>query len=120
MIGPRPESEPETKKSSGLSPVNPELHKDMEPKLAAMWSVYEMARADYLVALNKNPSREKVISTAKFLRDTAENILLYLENKTADALMITELEGTFTHAKTTVVCMTGGKNRKFDRADIDK
>ncbi|KIW64369.1 hypothetical protein, variant 2 [Phialophora macrospora] len=114
-----PETEREIKKHSRPSPFIPDLRKDMEPKLAALWSVYEIARADYLVALDKS-DREKTITTAKFLRDTAENILLYLENKTADALMIAELEGTFKHAKTTVVCLTGGKIRKFDKAEIDK
>jgi hypothetical protein len=114
-----PETEREIKKPSRPPPFIPGLRKDMEPKLAALWSVYEIARADYLVALDKS-NREKTITTAKFLRDTAENILLYLENKTADALMIAELEGTFKHAKTTVVCLTGGKIRKFDKAEIDK
>ena len=91
----------------------------MEPRLAALWSVYEVARTDFRTALD-NANREKTMSTAKFLRDTAENILLFFENKTADALMIAELESTFMHAKTTVVCLTGGKNRKFDKAEMDK
>src|ERR1700712_4262076 len=107
------EAEPKT---SRPSPPNPNLRKDMEPKLASLWSVYESARKDYLAALDNTTGKEKTISTAKFLRDTAENIILYLKNKNVDALMIAELETTFTHAKTTVVCLTGGKNRKFDRA----
>ncbi len=107
------------KTTSRLPPVNGELREDMEPKLAALWSVYESARTEYQTALDK-PDKEKKINTAKFLRDTAENILLFLQNKNADALMIAELEGTFMHAKTTVVWMTGGKNRKFDTAEMDK
>ncbi|KAJ9602840.1 hypothetical protein H2200_012620 [Cladophialophora chaetospira] len=114
-----PEADLEPKKPSHLSPINVDLGKNMEPKLAGLWSVYETARTDYLDALKKN-IREKIVSTAKFLRDTAENILLFLENKNADALLIAELEGTFTHAKTTVVCLTGGRNRKFDKAEVDK
>ena len=102
------------------SPPNPGLRDDMEPKLQSMWTVYETARRDYLAALEYDEDRPKTINTAKFLRDTAENILLYLRNKSADPFMITELEATFNHAKTTVVCLTGGKNRKFDRAEIEK
>ncbi|ETI21358.1 hypothetical protein G647_07704 [Cladophialophora carrionii CBS 160.54] len=113
-----PDVEREIKKPSRPLPSISHLRRDMEPRLGALWSVYEIARADYLIALDRN-NREKTITTAKFLRDTAENILLYLENKNADALMITELEGTFKHAKNTVVCLTGGKIRKFDKAEIE-
>ncbi|EXJ55799.1 hypothetical protein A1O7_08729 [Cladophialophora yegresii CBS 114405] len=112
------EAEREIKKSSRPLPAISHLRREMEPRLGALWNVYELARADYLIALDRS-NREKTISTAKFLRDTAENILLYLENKNADALMITELEGTFKHAKNTVVCLTGGKIRKFDTAEIE-
>ncbi|KIW90720.1 uncharacterized protein Z519_08503 [Cladophialophora bantiana CBS 173.52] len=102
-----------------LFPVNPNLRKDMEPRLAVLWSVYETARAEYLAVLDKNDN-EMAIKRAKFLRDTAENILLYLENRNADPLMVAELEGTFNHAKNTVVCLTGGKKRKFDKSDMDQ
>ena len=107
-------------KPSRPGPLNPNFRKDMEPKLATMWTVYESAREDYSSALDNSLGKDKIIKTARFLRDTAENILLYLQNKNADALMITELDATFSHAKTTVVCLTGGKKRKFDRAEIDK
>ncbi|EXJ76728.1 uncharacterized protein A1O5_01236 [Cladophialophora psammophila CBS 110553] len=102
-----------------LLPVNPNLRKDMEPRLAVLWSVYETARAEYLAVLDKNDN-EMAIKRAKFLRDTAENILLYLENRNADPLMVAELEGTFTHAKNTAVCLTGGKKRKFDKSEMDQ
>ena len=106
-------------------PLDTFLREDMEPKLATMWSVYESARNDYSTALDIPTGKEKTIRVAKFLRDTAENIIMYLENKytqnkTVDSLMLAELKTTFTHAKTTVVCLTGGKNRKFDRAEINK
>ncbi|OQU94131.1 hypothetical protein CLAIMM_00538 isoform 2 [Cladophialophora immunda] len=106
-------------KRARLLPVDPNLRKDMEPRLAVLWSVYETARAEYLAVVDKDDN-EKAAKRAKFLRDTAENILLYLENRNADPLMIAELEGTFSHAKNTAVCLTGGKKRKFDPSEMEK
>ncbi|KIY03859.1 uncharacterized protein Z520_00550 [Fonsecaea multimorphosa CBS 102226] len=102
-----------------LLPVDPNLRKDMEPRLAVLWSVYETARAEYLAVIDKDDN-DMAVKRAKFLRDTAENILLYLENRVADPLMIAELEGTFKHAKDTAVCLTGGKKRKFDPSEMDQ
>ncbi|KIX04319.1 uncharacterized protein Z518_05186 [Rhinocladiella mackenziei CBS 650.93] len=91
--------------------------KDMEPKLARLWRVYETARADYLAVVDKDS--QETISTAKFLRDTAENTLQYLKNKNVDPIMVTELEATYNMAKAEVVSLTGGKKRKFDLVEID-
>ncbi|KAH0844363.1 hypothetical protein AYO21_00832 [Fonsecaea monophora] len=109
-------------KPARLSPVDPHLRNDMEPKLAVLWSVYETARAEYEAFVDKDEKDDidTAVKRAKFLRDTAENILLYLKNKNADPSMIAELESTFNHAKNTAVCLTGGKKRKFDPAGMDK
>ena len=88
----------------------------MDPKLKRLWSVYENARSDYL-AVKDNHDRTK-LTGAKFLRDTAENTLEYLKGKHVDALMMAELEGTFRMAKSIVVDLSGGKKRKFDRAEM--
>ncbi|OAP62980.1 hypothetical protein AYL99_02207 [Fonsecaea erecta] len=106
-------------KRARLLPVDPNLRKDMEPRLAVLWTVYETARAEYLAVIDKDDN-EQTAKRAKFLRDTAENILLYLENRVADPLMIAELEGTFNHAKNTAVCLSGGKKRKFDPSEMNK
>ncbi|OAL33252.1 hypothetical protein AYO20_07414 [Fonsecaea nubica] len=109
-------------KPAQLSPGDPHLRSDMEPKLAVLWSVYETARAEYEACVDKDDKDDTdvAVKRAKFLRDTAENILLYLKNKNADPSMIAELESTFNHAKNAAVCLTGGKKRKFDPAGMDK
>ena len=89
---------------------------DMEPKLKRLWSVYETARSDYVAV--KDDHHHTRLTSAKFLRDTAENTLEYLKGKDVDPLMLTELEGTFRMAKSIVVDLSGGKKRKFDRTEV--
>lgn len=90
----------------------------MEPRLAQLWSVYDSARAEYLQVGNR--SDEQTLRTAKFLRDTAENIVQYLKNRNADPIMLAELSATFNMAKATVVSLSGGKKRKFDPVEMDE
>jgi len=91
----------------------------MEPKLARLWSVYKKARADF-VAVSGKADRFKKAVAAKFLRDTAENTLHYLQNKNTDPIMMAELFATYNMAKSTAVSLTGGKKRKFDYVEKDK
>ena len=84
----------------------------MEPKLGRLWSVYQKAKADYLSVTNKGTIVK--IDAARFLRDTAENTIIYLRDKKAESVMMSELESTYKMAKTTVVSLTGGRKRKFD------
>lgn len=105
----RSESKPNT------FPASP--RKDMEPKLARLWGVYETAREDYLAVADKN--NDDAMNAARFLRDTAENTLGYLENKNVDPIMLAELNGTYQMAKATAVSLAGGKKRKFDPVDMD-
>ena len=90
----------------------------MEPKLAGLWSVYEQAKADYLAVAEKH--NYSTAKAARFLRDTAENTLMYLENKNTDPIMMAELEATYQMAKSMAVSLTGGKKRKFDDSDMDR
>jgi hypothetical protein len=92
--------------------------KDMEPKLARLWEVYDRARAEYLAVADTNDVEE--LTAAKFLRDTGENTILYLTNKNVDAIMMAELEATYNMAKARVVSLTGGKKRKFDKVAMDE
>jgi len=89
----------------------------MEPKLARLWSVYEKARADYLTVADNND--HTTAAAARFLRDTAENTILYLKDKNTDPIMMAELHATCNMAKQTAVSLTGGKKRKFDRSGMD-
>lgn len=87
----------------------------MEPKLNNLWNVYQRAKADYqAVAQLKSHVTTKA---ARFLRDTAENLLSYLENKTVDSAMMAELDATYKMAKSTAVSLSAGKKRKFDCPD---
>lgn len=86
----------------------------MEPRLASLWGVYESARVDYLAGLAGTARDEDKMKAAMFLRDTAENILQYLQDKADDPLITSELKATFQHAKTTVTSFRGGIERKFD------
>jgi hypothetical protein len=85
---------------------------DREPRLTNLWNVYQRAKADYLVVANHQ--NHTTATAARFLRDTAENILSYLENKTTDPIMMEELNATYRMAKEAAVSLTGGKKRKFD------
>jgi hypothetical protein len=90
----------------------------MEPKLTNLWNVYQCAKADYLlVADDQNHATARA---ARFLRDTAENILSYLGNKTTDPIMMAELDATCRMAKEAAVSLTGGKKRKFDVGETDR
>jgi hypothetical protein len=119
---------------SQLAPLDPRLHRSMCPKLSSMWSTYTSSRTEYISLLGTG-RHEQTIKAAKFLRDTAENILLYIRHNHApsdlgsggagpdgDAVVecVKELQGTFDHAKNTVVCLTGGKKRKFDHVGMSK
>jgi len=90
----------------------------MEPKLARLWSVYDTARADYLAVSMQED--DETVKAAKFLRDTAENTIQYLQNRNVDPIMMTELEATYNMAKAKVVALSGGKKRKFDEVEMDR
>lgn len=90
----------------------------MAPKLAKIWSVYEDAKRDYHEKSNHEDDSVK-FKAAKFLRDTAENILIQLKGKNTDENMLMELNSTFNMAKAMVVSLSGGKKRKFDPVAMD-
>ncbi|PGH11737.1 hypothetical protein AJ80_06998 [Polytolypa hystricis UAMH7299] len=53
--------------------------------------------------------------SAKFLRDTAENILNYLRARGLDHYMIPELETAFQQARDKAIVLSGGRKRPFER-----
>src|SRR5438045_2069149 len=57
---------------------------------------------------------------ARFLRDTAENMLSYFENKPADPILMAELDTTCKMAQEAAVSLTGGKKRKFDAGESER
>lgn len=90
----------------------------MEPKLNNLWNVYQRAKSDYLLVAND--MNRATARAARFLRDTAENILSYLENKPSDPIMMAELDATCRMAKEAAVSLTGGKKRKFDVGESER
>ena len=91
---------------------------DMEPNLAKIWAVYQEAKQDYDKKADHEDDAVK-FKAAKFLRDTAENILIQLKGKNTDEDMLMELNSTFKMAKAMVVSLSGGKKRKFDPVAMD-
>ena len=77
-----------------------------------MWAVYDKAKKEFF-ATNANSLRKQ--DTAKFLRDTAENILHHIRGKRVDQRLLDELKTTFEVAKHTAMTLHGGKKRKFDQ-----
>lgn len=77
-----------------------------------MWTVYGQAKREFFA--NANPDDTKHQHAAKFLRDTAENALQYLQDKDPDRRLLGELETTLRVAEEAVMAHHGGKKRKFD------
>ncbi|KAL2444151.1 hypothetical protein ABEF95_015250 [Exophiala dermatitidis] len=86
----------------------------IDSKLERLWDLYSSAKQEFLNLSNNNCPPDNLIPAAKFLRDTAENTLQYVEDKYIDTERKDDLEVTFNMAKVTVVSLTGGKKRKFD------
>ena len=78
-----------------------------------LWTVYNKAKKDFFAVAE--PSSLQKQEAAKFLRDTAENLLHHLQDKAADQRLLDELNRTFEAAEHTAMTLHGGKKRKFDR-----
>jgi hypothetical protein len=74
--------------------------------------VYDQARAEFLAVAEFSDTR--TLTSAKFLRDTAENALNILKDELVDPDVISELKETCSKAASAVVTLSGGKTRKFD------
>ncbi|KEF51624.1 uncharacterized protein A1O9_12259 [Exophiala aquamarina CBS 119918] len=96
-----------------LRPTSGIAQLDMAPNLAKIWTVFENAKRDYREKSDHEDDGVR-FKAAKFLRDTAENILIQLKGKNTDENMLIELNSTFKMAKAMVVSLSGGKKRKFD------
>lgn len=77
-----------------------------------LWTVYDKAKKDFFAVPDSNSLRKQ--QTAKFLRDTAENVLHHLRDKRVDQRLLDELNMVFELAKQTATTLHGGKKRKFD------
>lgn len=81
-------------------------------------TIYHRAKKDY----HRTRCSEDVepLSAIRFLRDTAENTILYLRaNGLFDHASLPELEGTFQWSKDKAAELSGGRKRHFDYDDGD-
>ncbi|KAL2406462.1 hypothetical protein ABEF93_006652 [Exophiala dermatitidis] len=92
----------------------------VDGKLERLWDLYSSAKQEFVNLSNNNCPPDNLIPAAKFLRDTAENTLQYVEGKYIDTGRMDDLEATFNMAKVTVVSLTGGKKRKFDHVSKEE
>lgn len=69
-----------------------------------MWEVYEKAKNEFDGEFNREDRDDRVaFVAAKFLRDTAENLLTQLRDQTVSEVVLEELNGTYNMAKAMVV-----------------
>ncbi|ERF71711.1 hypothetical protein EPUS_05583 [Endocarpon pusillum Z07020] len=99
----------------------------IEHKIERLTSVYQKAKSDFEAV----PYRDGIakLNAARFLRDTAENTVMYFRDvtKSGDGHdvsskmqdLIAELEQTCKMAQASVVTLSGGRKRKFDRHDYE-
>ncbi|KAF7510367.1 hypothetical protein GJ744_006863 [Endocarpon pusillum] len=99
----------------------------IEHKIERLTSVYQKAKLDFEAV----PYRDGIakLNAARFLRDTAENTVMYFRDvtKSGDGYgvsskmqdLIAELEQTCKMAQASVVTLSGGRKRKFDRHDYE-
>lgn len=107
------------------SPAAPK-EDDVDVKTARLISVYEKAKSDF----NTVPARDSMakLDAARFLRDTAENTVMYFRDTRKSGQggassssemkeLIVDLEATCKMAQASVVTLSGGRKRKFDKHD---
>ncbi|CAG8033912.1 unnamed protein product [Penicillium salamii] len=86
----------------------------MPPHLQRLIETYKKAKNEY-ADLRVMESHSKQTENIRFLRDTAENLLRYLENFDKDHYLISELEDTIASSKAYAAKLAGGRKRKFER-----
>lgn len=72
----------------------------------------EKAKEDFFAIANPNSIEKQ--TAAKYLRDSAENVLQHVTDKDPDPRLVSELEKILAIAKHTAMVLHGGKKRKFD------
>lgn len=95
---------------------------DADAKIARLTSVYEKAKSDFEAVSTADTIAK--LEAARFLRDTAENTILYFRepNKSSSSHaedskikeLIADLETTGKMAQASVVTLSGGRKRRFD------
>lgn len=95
--------------SSSSSKTSPQLNE----RVTRMLAVYHRAKEDYQRI--KRRDNVEPLHAVRFLRDTAENTILYLRaNGFFDHELIPELESMFDYARDKAAQLSGGRKRHFD------
>lgn len=99
-----------------------EFHKDstINSNIHRILHTYFRAKHDFYDRYEGNQHRydPSLAETAKFLRDSAENALSYLEAQnmmsTCPEDLVTELQTVFDFAKSKAIAFLGGRKRRFE------
>ncbi|KAJ5561047.1 hypothetical protein N7535_009244 [Penicillium sp. DV-2018c] len=89
------------------------------PNLDKLIKVYHEAKADYDHVLEVPGSHREQTNSVRFLRDTAENLLRYLNSFDPDHELIPEIENVIRVSKHQALVLAGGRKRKFERLESD-
>lgn len=84
--------------------------------MTRLWSIYSQAKKEFHASLNPDGTKQQ--AAAKFLRDTTENALQYLQGKDVDQRLIHELKATLNLAEDAVTAFHAGKKRKFEQFEL--
>lgn len=87
------------------------------PAVARLWTVYDQAKEEFFSS-DQNSTKKQ--ATARFLRDTAENTLQYLQDKAVDPQLLGDIETTLNVAQRATNVLHGGRKRKFDEQAPNK
>lgn len=94
--------------STNVDPTSPK-----EDPITRLMTTYEIACQEYYEVIDFR--NDHTLKAAKYLRDTAENAVLYLKGTDmVDHHQLQEFTNTYEQAKHMVEDLTGGKVRKFD------
>ncbi|KAJ5782619.1 hypothetical protein N7457_004393 [Penicillium paradoxum] len=97
------------------------LQRSDKPKpanLNKLIQVYQKAKADYYILEVTESHRERT-NSVRFLRDTAENLLRYLNSVDTHHELIPELEDIIKVSQAHANQLAGGRKRKFEHSDND-
>ena len=83
-----------------------------------LFETLEIAKAEYSAARDKPADRR--VESAKFLRDTCENVMTYLQDRNIDTEIMNELENVCQMAATDAVYLNEGRKRKFELTREDR
>ncbi|KAL1886661.1 hypothetical protein Plec18167_000594 [Paecilomyces lecythidis] len=101
--------EREIKHGSAEGPVDPKV----DEGIVRMLDTYIKAKEDYHAT--SGASRFEKLDAVKFLRDTAENTLNYLQvHGLADHAFVPELQRSFEMAKDVATSLSNGRKRRFE------